>query len=63
MIVTIIVHFPINAEILTWSPASPPADWQQVRDRWTAAHTARTLLSLAGFVLIALDSWRGRPDS
>ncbi len=58
--VTIVVHFPLNAEILTWSPAAPPTDWQQVRDRWTGAHSARTLLAIAGFVLLTNDRWRGR---
>lgn len=60
MAVTVIVHFPINAEILAWSPTAPPADWPQVRDRWSAAHTARTLLALAGFGLLAIDRWRER---
>lgn len=54
LIVTVMVHFPINAEILTWSAAAPPADWQQLRDRWQAAHAARSLLSAAAFVLLAL---------
>ena len=60
MAVTVIVHFPINAEILTWSPTTPPPDWAQVRDRWSAAHTARTLLALAGFALLAIDRCRER---
>jgi hypothetical protein len=32
--VTVLVHFPLNAEILTWSPAEAPADWQQIQARW-----------------------------
>lgn len=53
LIVTVVVHFPINNAILAWSPAAPPVDWQQVRDRWQLAHAARTLLSVAAFVLLA----------
>ena len=60
MAVTVIVHFPINAEILTWSPTTPPAGWLQVRDRWSAAHNVRTLLALVGFGLLAIDRWRER---
>jgi hypothetical protein len=63
LLVTVIVHFPINAEILTWSPAAPPPDWQQLRDRWTLAHTARTLLTMIGFALLAIDRWRNRPTT
>jgi uncharacterized membrane protein len=60
MAVTVILHFPINAEILTWSPTAPPTDWQQIRDRWSAAHTGRTLLALVGFGLLAVDRWRAQ---
>jgi Domain of unknown function (DUF1772) len=58
--VTVLVHFPLNAEILTWSPSAPPADWQQIQARWATAHLARTLLTLAGFVVLTLDRWRAR---
>ena len=58
--VTVLVHFPINAEILTWSPTAPPAEWLQLRDRWSTAHSVRTLLAVAGFGLLAIDRWRER---
>lgn len=32
--ITLTIHFPINDQILTWSPETPPADWEQLRDRW-----------------------------
>jgi uncharacterized membrane protein len=52
LVVTVVVHFPINAEIATWQPADPPADWQQFRDRWLAAHAVRTIFAVAGFALL-----------
>ncbi len=52
LIVTVVVHFPINAELLTWSAAAPPADWEALRDRWTAAHAVRTVLTVAAFGLL-----------
>jgi len=52
LVVTVVVHLPINADIATWRPATPPADWQQVRDRWLAAHAVRSALTLAGFGLL-----------
>lgn len=61
MVVTVGVHFPINAVVDSWSPAAPPVDWAQVRDRWVLAHAARSVLALAGFALlvVAASSHRG----
>ncbi|MDQ3987912.1 MAG: DUF1772 domain-containing protein [Actinomycetota bacterium] len=61
LIVTVVVHFPINAEIATWRPAAPPADWQQLRGRWLTAHAVRTALAVVGFTLLVIaGSRRGR---
>lgn len=35
---------PANRTIATRSPEAPPAEWQDVRDRWTRDHTLRTTL-------------------
>jgi len=53
-LVTVVVHFPINAEILTWQPSAPPADWQEFRDRWLTAHVGRSMAALAGFALLVV---------
>ena len=50
--ITVVVHLPINADLLTWSASAPPSDWGDVRDRWVAAHQVRTVLSISGFVLL-----------
>jgi len=54
LIVTVVVHFPINAEIAVWQPAAPPADWQQLRERWLAGHVVRAALALAAFTLLVI---------
>ena len=59
-IVTVVVHFPINAEIATWQPADPPANWQQFRDRWLTAHAVRTVLAVAAFALLVIADPRRR---
>ena len=59
LVVTVVVHFPINAEIATWQPAAV-ADWQQVQQRWLAAHAVRTVAALAGFVLLVVVGTRRR---
>lgn len=45
--VTLAVEVPIDNKIKTWTPATLPADWQDIRARWAAFHTLRTFLSLA----------------
>lgn len=59
LVVTVAVHFPINADLLTWSAADPPADWEASRDRWTAAHAVRTVSTVAAFVLLLAASRAG----
>jgi len=57
-LVTVVVHFPINAEIMTWRPDVPPADWQELRDRWLIAHVIRTMAAVAGFALLVFATAR-----
>jgi hypothetical protein len=45
--VTLSVEVPIDNKIKTWTTATLPADWQDIRARWAAFHTLRTFLSLA----------------
>ncbi len=54
MLVTVFVHFPINAQIMMWQPDAPPADWQDLRARWLTAHVVRTWVALASFVLLVV---------
>jgi uncharacterized membrane protein len=47
MVITLAVEVPIDNLIATWTEATLPADWQEIRSRWSAFHTVRTFLSLA----------------
>ena len=63
MVLTVAVHFPLNAEIDTWAPVAPPANWDQVHDRWLLAHGVRSVLALAAFLLlVATTTVRPAPD-
>lgn len=53
IVLSVAVHFPLNAEIAAWSPQSPPADWAQDRDTWHTANGVRVLLNTAAFALLA----------
>ena len=54
MLITRFANMPINAEVLTWSVAAPPAHWREARDRWWAWHVARTAVTLAALALLLL---------
>ena len=56
------VNVPINRELMTWNAASPPADVMAIWARWEQAHSARTLLAVAGFALAVL-ALRAAKDS
>lgn len=46
LIITLTIEVPIDNQIKTWTAATIPADWQDIRDRWEKYHTIRTFLSL-----------------
>jgi uncharacterized membrane protein len=51
---------PINAVVMTWTPDAPPADWQELRDRWWNLHVLRTSTALLGLALLVTGTERGR---
>ena len=52
---TLLVNVPINSEIInTWSVNDPPADWEQVRDRWNLFHAIRTVLAVVALFCLLL---------
>lgn len=54
LLITILVHFPINDQVMSWQSAAPPSDWQDLRAEWLTAHAVRTVCALASFVLLLL---------
>ena len=48
-----LVEVPIVKQIVTWTPGTPPGNWQQVRDRWGAFHIIRVVAGIGGLVLLA----------
>jgi uncharacterized membrane protein len=48
---TVKVNFPINAQLMKWNAASPPANVKELWSPWERVHTIRTALWLSGFVL------------
>jgi uncharacterized membrane protein len=52
LLVTVLVEVPIVGEIVTWTVAKLPPDWQQIRDRWMTFHIIRVIAGLASLVLL-----------
>lgn len=51
---TLIINAPVNSEIDTWDPASPPATWRASRDRWEFGHRLRTYVGLVALLAVAV---------
>ena len=47
--VTRIVNVPINDELASWQPASPPVGWQSARDTWNQSNLVRTIAAILCF--------------
>lgn len=45
---------PINAIVMTWDMARPPANWTALRDQWWGYHRLRTV---SGFIALVLIAW------
>jgi uncharacterized membrane protein len=46
MVITLAVELPIDNVIASWTEATLPGDWQEIRARWSVFHTLRTFASL-----------------
>ncbi len=47
-LVTRLVNQPINGQVMTWTLASLPADWEAIRATWWSGHVARLAASVLG---------------
>ncbi len=62
-VVTRFGNQPINALVMTWSPASPAANWMELRDTWWHWHILRTVAGVSALTLALLAALRGKRDS
>jgi uncharacterized membrane protein len=58
LIITVVIEVPIDNQIKTWTVATIPFDWQNIRNHWEHFHVIRTFVSLTGiaFFIIAIMS-------
>ena len=56
LVVTMVVEVPIVQQIITWTEATLPANWQVLRDRWGRFHVVRVGAGLAGLLFFLLGA-------
>jgi uncharacterized membrane protein len=44
-------NVPINRQVASWDPASPPADWSRLRAGWASGNQLRTACAVGAFAL------------
>lgn len=50
LVVTVAIEAPIVKQVITWTEATLPPDWEQLRNRWSRFHVIRVGAGLAGLV-------------
>lgn len=50
VIATVGGNFPINNQIVNWSPENPPANWTQLRTEWNRSNLIRMVLAQVGLI-------------
>ena len=60
LLITLFVEVPLDMEFETWTVATLPANWEQLRDRWEWYHVIRSWVSVAGLALLLAAAlfWR-----
>src|SRR5882757_10056563 len=56
-IITRFGNVPINAQIKTWVPTAPPANWIDVLKTWDLYHTFRTVTAIGSFVVVLIATF------
>lgn len=54
---------PINQQVMTWTPATVPADWQQMRDAWDRFHAISSVLAALALIALLIATLRDTPSS
>ena len=50
LLITLLVEVPIDKKINTWTVATAPPGWKDIRNTWGTFHVLRTLAALAGTI-------------
>jgi uncharacterized membrane protein len=56
LVVTVRIEVPIVKQIVTWTVATRPDNWEQLRDRWVSFHSVRIVAGVAGVVVLLVGA-------
>jgi hypothetical protein len=54
---------PLNQQIASWTPATLPANWREVRDAWDSFHAASSVLAALALASLLIATLRDTPLS
>jgi hypothetical protein len=65
VVMTRTVSVPINNQLMTWNPSSPPSNVMEIWARWEQVHSIRTCLAVLGFAfeLLAFGTSQSSPGA
>jgi uncharacterized membrane protein len=49
IVITVVIEVPINKQISSWTPASIPPNWMELRERWLSFHNVRSAAGVLAF--------------
>jgi uncharacterized membrane protein len=52
LVVTVVVHLPLNRVFQSWSPDAAPAGWNGLRARWRSWNWVRCAMAMAAFAVV-----------
>lgn len=60
LLITLVVEVPIDNQIKSWTAATVPGNWQELRSTWSTYHFLRTFVSLGSVVAFGAGIlWQG----
>ena len=54
VVITVVIEVPINKQIASWTPATIPNNWMQLRERWLSFHNVRSAAGVLAFACALL---------
>ncbi len=54
---------PLNQQIMTWTPVTLPANWQQTRDAWDTFHAVSSAFAALALTSLLIATLRDTPSS
>ena len=56
LVITRFGSVPINMQMKTWNPSSPPPDWLLVLRKWDFYNAIRTITAIGSFILLLITN-------